>query len=203
MKPKWYFFLWLTAWLITGCSNPQQSEQTKEVAQAGFESKLLEGGSFRTIIEPSEGRYNHLRIEDFSGRPLVLSFFSTSCPECINKIPHLNDMANRYGEQLSMVGVLVESISDQAAQEFVDFHNIAYPVVVGGGAFRLADAVGGVRLIPATHIYNAQGEYVFHIVGPAPQSMLETRINPLLITRQTLHEDLGQEGSEDMDKNLE
>lgn len=178
MTLQWIFPIILITALLGGCSGSKQ--ESKEATAAGFEARLLSGGSFNTVIEPSEGRYNHLKIDTFAGKPLVLTFFSTSCPECVNKIPHLNDMADRYGESVALVGVLVESISDQAAQEFVDFHQIAYPVVIGGGAFRLADAVGGVRMIPATHIYNQKGQYVFHMVGPVPQSMMETRINRLL-----------------------
>jgi thiol-disulfide isomerase/thioredoxin len=178
MKSVWILLTVLGAWLLTGCSGGK--EEAIEVGGAGFESRLLSGGQFTTRIEPSQGRYNHLRIDAYEGRPLILTFFSTSCPECIKKIPHLNDMQQRYGEKIALVGVLVESVTDEAAKEFVDLHQIRYPVAVGGGAFKLAEAVGGVRAIPATHIYNQKGQYVFHMVGPVPQGMMETRINRLL-----------------------
>ncbi len=183
MKRSWILWVAIAAWLLGGCSGAK--EEASEAQSAGFETRLLSGGSFQTVIEPSQGRYNHLKTDTYEGQPLILTFFSTSCPECIKKIPHLNDLQARYGDQVALIGVLVENISESATEEFVQRHDIRYPVAIGGGAFRLADAVGGVRMIPATHIYNQKGQYVFHMVGPVPQEMMETRINRLLPDEKT------------------
>ena len=173
---KWIWPLALL-WLLSGCSDQAANESQKS---AGFELKELEGASYEVTVEASDGRYNNLLLDKSAGKPVLYSFFSTQCPECIVKIPHLIDLQNRYGEQLSIIGVLVENKGKDEIADFVAFHGINYPVVLGAGAYRLADAVGGVRLIPALHLYDGQGRYAMHYVGPVPQAMIETRINQLL-----------------------
>ncbi|MGE4295147.1 MAG: TlpA family protein disulfide reductase [Campylobacterales bacterium] len=173
---KWIAALML-AGLLAGCSG--QSAPGGEKA-AGFELKELEGAVYEVEVKASEGRYNDLLLKGREGKPVLFSFFSTQCPECIVKIPHLIDLQNRYGEKINLIGVLVENKNKDEIADFAAFHGINYPVVLGAGAFKLADAVGGVRLIPALHLYDGGGKYAMHFVGPVPQAMIETRINQLL-----------------------
>lgn len=172
---KWIWPLALL-WLLTGCS----SGGTTSGGSSAFELQELEGGSYDVRVNPSEGRYNDLVLKGSEGKPVLYSFFSTHCPECINKIPHLIDLQNRYGDKITLIGVLVEERNKEEIADFVAFYGMNYPVIVGAGSFRLADAVGGVRLIPAMHLYDGKGKYAMHFVGPVPQAMIETRINQLL-----------------------
>ncbi|GHV02526.1 hypothetical protein AGMMS49521_4410 [Campylobacterota bacterium] len=167
----------LCASLFLGCDDQKAPLVS---AKNGFEIKLLSGESFDIRIEPSEARYNTLVLDQRGKKPVLFAFFTTICPECAKEIPHLIDLKERYGESVDLLGVLVENRSAEEVADFVAFHQINYPVIVGAGAFRLADAVGGVRLIPAIHIYDDSGAYVTHFVGPVPQEMLETRLNSLI-----------------------
>ncbi|MDR2905934.1 MAG: TlpA family protein disulfide reductase [Helicobacteraceae bacterium] len=148
-------------------------------ADTGFELRLLGGDVLKARVDPSEGRYNNL-VLNAGEKPALYVFFTTVCPECAKEIPHIIDMKNHYKDSVNIVGVLVENKNAKEVADFVEKNGINYPVAIGAGAFRLADAVGGVRLIPAIHIYDGKGKYVSHFVGPAPQEMLETRLNPLL-----------------------
>ncbi|MDR1451039.1 MAG: TlpA family protein disulfide reductase [Helicobacteraceae bacterium] len=148
-------------------------------AKAGFELKTLNGEIINARVEPSEGRYNDLIIDN-GGKPTLYVFFTTTCPECAKEIPHLIDIKKRYGDKIDLVGALVENIASDEAADFVAFHQINYSVALGAGAFRLAEAAGGVRVIPAMHIYDGKGRYVSHFVGLAPQEMIETRLNALI-----------------------
>ncbi|GHV59468.1 hypothetical protein FACS1894103_2890 [Campylobacterota bacterium] len=159
---------------LAGCGESKAPLQSQK---SSFELRSLSGENFAVRIEPSEERYNYLMIDDFGGKPVLFSFFSTTCPECKKKFPHLIDMQNRYKDKIALVGVLLENKSVEEISDFVAFHQLNYPVVTGAGAFRLADAVGGVRLLPTMHIYDGSGRYVAHFVGAVPQEMLETRLN--------------------------
>ena len=148
--------------------------------KSSFELKSLSGENIAVRIEPSEERYNYLMIDDFGGKPVLFSFFSTTCPECKKKFPHLIDLQNRYKDKIVLMGVLLENKSAEEVSDFAAFHQLNYPIIMGAGAFRLADAVGGVRLLPTMHIYDGAGRYVAHFVGATPQEMLETRLNAVL-----------------------
>ncbi|MDR0746955.1 MAG: TlpA family protein disulfide reductase [Helicobacteraceae bacterium] len=146
----------------------------------GFEIKTLEGETKLARVEASEARYNNLILEDNGGKPTLYVFFLTDCPECKKEFPHLIDMYNRYRGKIEILGVLVESKSSEDAADFAASHQINFPIVLGAGAYRLADAVGGVKYVPAIHIYDGAGRYVSHFVGAAPQEMLESRIDGIL-----------------------
>jgi thiol-disulfide isomerase/thioredoxin len=176
MVTRTLFFIVAIALTFSGCDNHRASIAG---AKTDFELKTLNGDIINARIEPSDGRFNDLVIDN-DGKPTIYAFFTTVCPECAKEIPHLIDMKKRYGAKIDLIGVLVENKTADELADFVAFHQINYPVTLGAGAFRLADAVGGVRLIPAMHIYSGKGKYVSHFVGPTPQEMLETRINSLL-----------------------
>lgn len=176
MTVKWIWPL-AALWLLSGCAGSGGQNETKN---PGFELRELDGNTYQVRVEASEGRYNHLLLDKGEGKPVLYSFFSTQCPECIVKIPHLIDLQNRYGDKIALIGVLVENKEKDEIADFVAFHGINYPVIIGAGSFRLADAVGGVRLIPALHLYDGKGQYAMHFVGPVPQAMIETRLNQLL-----------------------
>jgi thiol-disulfide isomerase/thioredoxin len=176
MVTRTLFFICAIAFFLLGCGD----ERAQIVgAKAGFELKTLGGETLNARVEPSDGRYNDL-ILDVGKKPVVYAFFTTICPECAKEIPHLVDLKNRYANKIELIGVLVENKTADEVSDFAAFHQINYPIVLGAGAFRLADAVGGVRLIPAIHIYSGDGKYVSHFVGPAPQEMFETRLNALI-----------------------
>ncbi|MDR2153149.1 MAG: TlpA family protein disulfide reductase [Helicobacteraceae bacterium] len=176
MVTRTLFLIAAIALTFIGCDDNRASIVG---AKTDFELKTLNGEIIRARIEPSEGRFNNLVIDN-GGIPTVYAFFTTICPECAKEIPHLIDMKKRYGGKIDLIGVLVENKTSDELADFVAFHQINYTVALGAGAFRLADAVGGVRLIPAVHIYDGAGKYVSHFVGLTPQEMLEARINSLI-----------------------
>ncbi|MDR3347595.1 MAG: TlpA family protein disulfide reductase [Helicobacteraceae bacterium] len=171
------FLLACLAIAIGGCSE-QKAPLVNN--QSGFEIKTLSGETKKVSVKPSDGRFNDLIIDSGGDKPVIFSFFTTTCPECAKKFPHMIDMQNRYKDQIVLLGVLVENKTVEEIADFAQFHQLNYPIVLGAGAFRLADAVGGVRMIPATHIYEGNGKYTTHFVGAVPQEMLETRIDSIL-----------------------
>ncbi|MDR3162937.1 MAG: TlpA family protein disulfide reductase [Helicobacteraceae bacterium] len=164
------------AFFFGACDEQKRADIT---SRNGFEIKTLEGETKFARVEASDGRYNNLILEDNS-KPTLYVFFLTDCPECKKEFPHLIDMYNRYKGKVEIIGVLVESKSSEDAVDFVASYQINFPVVLGAGAYRLADAVGGVKYVPAIHIYDSAGRYVSHFVGAAPQEMLESRVNGVI-----------------------
>ncbi|MDR2034315.1 MAG: TlpA family protein disulfide reductase [Helicobacteraceae bacterium] len=176
MLARTFIFIFTIAFFALGCTENRASIAS---AKNGFELKLLNGELLNARIEPSEGRFNNVVLGG-GDKPVLYAFFTTVCPECAKEIPHLIDIKRRYGDQIELIGVLVENKTADEVSDFAAFHQINYSIALGAGAFRLADAVGGVRSIPAVHIYDKDGKYVSHFVGLAPQEMLETRINEAL-----------------------
>lgn len=105
-----------------------------------------------------------LSLADFSGKTLVMTFFSTTCPSCKRELPDLDAMKAEAGEEVEFLIVTNDNPQKVAAymksRDF-DFHvawdngsahdafavdTIPYNVVITGEGEIRADVIGGLRL---------------------------------------------------------
>lgn len=84
-------------------------------------------------------------IGDFSDRVVLLNFWATWCPPCLEEIPALDQLHRELGDQgLSVVGIALEDA--EPVRAFADEHDVGYPLLVGGReAFDLAEEYGNGR----------------------------------------------------------
>jgi peroxiredoxin len=88
----------------------------------------------------------------YDGRVILLNFWATWCPPCVEEIPALMAVQDRLGpEGLQVVGLALDEF--EATREFAAELGIDYPVLVGGEtAFSVAERFGN---LPATLPYTA------------------------------------------------
>lgn len=54
------------------------------------------------------------KLKELKGKVIVLDFWATYCPPCLEEIPHLNDLQTRYGaENLQIIGLNVGGEEDR------------------------------------------------------------------------------------------
>lgn len=125
-------------------------------------------------------------LEDFKGQAVVLDFYATYCPPCLEEIPHLVKLQKQYGPQgLKVIGLNVGGEEDQAkVPEFVKRLGIQYQL---GNPDRLfVDAFfGGNTAIPQTLVFDREGRLVKHLTGYDAQiaAQLEEAIQTALGTK--------------------
>ncbi len=102
---------------------------------------------------------------NFGGKVLVLNFWATWCPPCIDEMPSLSQLHDQMNEQ----GVVVLGISvdeDPAVyQSFVANHGISFLTARDPAAKISADY--GTFRYPETYIITADGKVAQKLVGPA------------------------------------
>lgn len=100
----------------------------------------------------------------FGGRLLVLNFWATWCPPCIEEMPSLDQMQ----QQLKDSGVVVLGISvdeDEAAyRRFLERTPVSFLTARDPDA-RISSLYGTYRY-PETYVINQQGKVVQKIIGP-------------------------------------
>jgi cytochrome oxidase Cu insertion factor (SCO1/SenC/PrrC family) len=80
---------------------------------------------------PELGRpKSDLALARFRGRPVVVNFWSSNCPDCKAELPALSSVAGQYSRSIAFVGVDVADPSPRAAEALVRAARVAYPVVV-------------------------------------------------------------------------
>ena len=96
---------------------------------------------------------------------MILDFWATYCPPCIEEIPHLRALKAQYGDDLEVVGLHVGGEEDRPkVPEFVERLSIDYPLAVPEDALT-AFVFGQDSAIPQTAIFDREGRLVKKITG--------------------------------------
>lgn len=109
------------------------------------------------------------KLKDFPGKVVILDFWATYCPPCIEEIPHLMELKARYGDDLVLIGLHVGGEEDRPkVPEFVEKLKITYPLATPEDALT-SFIFGQESAIPQTAIFDRSGKLVKKIVGFSPE----------------------------------
>jgi thiol-disulfide isomerase/thioredoxin len=107
---------------------------------------------------------------DLNGRVYVLEFWATWCPPCVQSIPHMIELADKYKDKaVPFIAVSVDS-SSEPVKKMVKDKGINYYVGMDNG---LSDKYS-VSSIPAAFIIGRSGQVVWR--GHPGSSGFETAI---------------------------
>ena len=99
------------------------------------------------------------------GKPVLLTFWATSCPGCIEEIPLLSELHKTYAARgLQVIGVAMNYDKEPQIRALRDRLQVPYPLAwdKDGSA---STAMGTVRLTPTTFLLDAQGQVVYQKIG--------------------------------------
>lgn len=112
-------------------------------------------------------------LADFRGKIVVLNFWATWCPPCIEEMPSLKHFAERYAERgVEVIGVSLDEDPD-AYRAFLADHQINF-LTLRNPSRAVSDQYGTFKL-PETYIIGREGQLLNKIIGPtdwASQQML-------------------------------
>lgn len=105
------------------------------------------------------------KVKDFRGKVIILDFWATYCPPCIEEIPHLMELKAKYDNDLVVIGLHVGGEEDRpAVPDFVEKLKISYPLGTPEDALT-SFIFGQDTAIPQTAIFDRSGKFVTKIVG--------------------------------------
>ena len=129
-----------------------------------------------------DGRQVHL--QHLENRPVLVTFWATSCPGCMKEMPHLITLYNALSAQgLEIVGVAMSYDPPDRVLALTKRRNIPYPIALDlDGA--IARAFDDVTLTPTSYLIAPDGRIIDHIVGELDMEKLHRQISDLLIESQ-------------------
>ena len=117
-----------------------------------FGEGLLKKGSAAPEwnLQRANGPKNIVSLADLRGKVVVLDFWSTTCPPCLEEIGILKKIADRYGpEKVVVVGISAGGESVGRISKFSQARNVNYPLVV--------DATGTAMALNSSYVFATPG----------------------------------------------
>jgi cytochrome c biogenesis protein CcmG/thiol:disulfide interchange protein DsbE len=125
-------------------------------------------------------------LEELRGQAVVLDFYATYCPPCLEEIPHLVKLQRRHGPQgFKVIGLNVGDEADRAkVPDFVRQLGIQYPLANPDDSL-VQSYFAGESAIPQTFVFDREGNLVEHFVGYSGDiaARLERAIETALATK--------------------
>ena len=110
-------------------------------------------------------------VSDYSASQVTLiNFFATWCEPCREEMPMLQELfLERAADGLKIVGVLQESIDDEALTAFIDQSGVTYPLIRPRGDD--SSRFGGVSILPSSFLVDHQGRLLRRYIGATPEQI--------------------------------
>lgn len=114
-------------------------------------------------------------MEQYRGKWVVVNYWATWCPPCLEEIPDLVDFHDRHkNHDAVVVGVNFEDIGGEQLSNFVDSYMMSYPVLRSDPL--PVTPLGEVPGLPTTYLIDPEGNKVARQVGPITGEQLEAYI---------------------------
>ena len=127
--------------------------------------------------------FNSDRIIDLKalrGRPVLVTFWATSCQGCIKEMPHLIELYKELAPKgLEIIAIAMSYDRPDHILEMQKQKQIPYPIVYDG-VNEASRAFGDIRLTPTTFLINPQGQIVRQKIGEIDMKRLHAQIMAML-----------------------
>lgn len=106
-----------------------------------------------------------LRRDEFAGRIVIVEFWATWCPPCRSTLEWLRELQRKYGNQLAVLAVAVESPEDQVRGLAGSLGGDVHWAI---GTPEVARAFGDVVAVPTMFMFDEKGKIAGTWFGAPP-----------------------------------
>ncbi len=121
-----------------------------------------------------------LTLEQLRGKPVLVTFWATTCPSCTEEIPHLVELYRElHPKGLEIIGVAMAYDPPDQVRAMVEQRQIPYPIVLDTQE-HIARAFDDVRLTPTSVLISPEGRIAHYRLGLLDMPKLRDAIREML-----------------------
>lgn len=148
--------VYIAAFAYSGCKKGiqpvEQNGQTIEAqtqASGAQTAETKNGQSYtkkETYFRLPESNGKIIDLADYAGKPVMVLFFTETCPYCRKAAPFIGQMAEKYADKLTTIGIALED-EPAAAVGFARDFKFSFPIAYNGSEVAAAYHTQGVPYI--------------------------------------------------------
>ena len=116
------------------------------------------------VLEDLEG--NELSSERLRQNVLIVDFWATWCPPCLQAMPALVELQNEHPDDLTVLGVAIES-KPKDVRAVAARYDLSFPVALGSP--ELTRDFGDLVAVPTAFVFDRGGRLVRTFYGAPPE----------------------------------
>jgi peroxiredoxin len=117
----------------------------------------LQAGAFAPDFDSQDLDGNPLRLADYRGKVLLVSFWFTGCGACMEEIPKEKELKDKYrGKPFALIGVCRDKDAATGKKTAAE-HGMTWPSVHDGPSNKIIDAYN-VLGFPRFYLIDAEGK---------------------------------------------
>lgn len=114
------------------------------------------------------------KLDDYKGRWVLVNFWATWCPPCLEEIPDLIALHNER-KDIMVIGVAMDFSDPNEVMKFVKKMAISYPTILGNR--KIAAQLDEVSMLPSTYFYDPEGKPAARKLGLITRESIEKFID--------------------------
>lgn len=165
--------------LVFACDSGAEKNEVAASRPAGNVSRTISTNKMAHFVLPSAVDGTLIDSDAYQGRVRLINFFATWCPPCMEEIPTLIELADKFGSNgFSVIGLSVDQSEREVVKKFVNKMKITYPVLMADEA--VSSAFGGISGIPVSFLVARDGTLVRRYLGYVDHRVLLRDIEEVL-----------------------
>lgn len=146
---------------------------------------LILSGCSQTIATAPEVTFTTITgekivLNGLRGRPVIVTFWATDCPSCIEEIPDLIGLYGQYHDAgLELIAVAMYYDPPSHVVDMTKAKQLPYKVALDLDSAH-AQAFGGIMFTPSTFLIAPDGSVVSQDIGLFSVAKMKTNIESLL-----------------------
>lgn len=121
-----------------------------------------------------------LNLAAYRGKPILVNFWATDCPGCVEEIPDLVKLQQQFAPKgFTVIGIALSYDQPSQVRNMAAQFGMQYPLAIDTGG-QAARRFGGVNLVPTSFLIDKNGRIVERKIGTIKPDVMARKIESLL-----------------------